>query len=86
MCYTARLSASVPGRQSMQDYVCGNISGAVKANKKLSMILNREKNTEGVKRQWQGEGECWVLSIMDSQFSDGIFKAKEAFGGQVVVG
>jgi len=36
------------------------------ANKKLSVILNREKDTDGVKRQWQGEGKCLVLSIMDS--------------------
>lgn len=76
MLYTARLSALLPGSQSMQGYVCGNISGAVMANKKLSVILNREKNTEGVKRQWQGVGERLVLSIMDSLFEGGTFTAK----------
>lgn len=74
--YTARLSALLPRSQSIQDYACGNISGAVMANKKLSVILNREKNTEGVKCQWQGVGECLVLSIMDSLFEGGIFTAK----------
>lgn len=76
MLYTAGLSALHPGSQSMQDYVCGNISGAVMANKKLSVILKREKNREGVKRQWQGVGECLVLSIMDSVFEGGIFSVK----------
>ena len=65
----------------MQDYVCGDISGAVMANKKLSVILNRGKNTEGVKRQWQGVGECLVLSIMDSLFEGGIFTAKKLLVG-----
>lgn len=41
------LSASHPGSQSMQDYVCENISGAVMANEKLSVVLKREKNSEG---------------------------------------
>ncbi len=86
MCYTARLSALLPGSQSMQEYVCGNISGAVMANKKLSVILNRGKNTEGVKSQWQGVRECWVLSIMDSPFDGGIFTAKKAFCGRHVAG
>lgn len=45
MLYTAGLSALHPGSQSMQDYVCGNISGAVMANKKLSVILKREKKS-----------------------------------------
>lgn len=54
----------------------GNISGAVMANKKLSVILNRETNTEGVKRQWRGVGECLVLSIMDSLFEGGMFTVK----------
>ena len=35
-----------------------DISGAVcAANKTLSVLLNREKNTNGVKRQWRGLGE-----------------------------
>lgn len=54
-----------------------NISGAVMANKKLSVILNRDKNTEGVKRQWQGVGECLVLSVMDSLSEGGIFTTKK---------
>lgn len=47
MLHTARMHALVPGRQSMQDYIRGEISGAVTASKKLSVILKREKNTEG---------------------------------------
>lgn len=61
--------------------ILGNISGAVMANKKLSVILKREKDIEGVKRQWQGEGECFVLSLMDSVFDDGLFS-----GGKHLVG
>ena len=64
----------------MQDYAGGKISEAVMANKKLSVILNREKNTEGVKRQWHGVGECLVLSIMDSLFEGGIFTGKSFRG------
>lgn len=78
MCYTLlRLSAFAP-RQSVNAglHACGNISGAVMANKKLSVVVNREKNTEGVKRQWQGVGECLVWSIMDSLFEGGIFMGK----------
>lgn len=59
--------------QSMLGYICGNISGAVMANKKLSVILNRGKMVNGVKSQWQGVGECLLLSIMDSHFEGGIF-------------
>lgn len=76
----AGLSALLPGNHSMQDYICGNISGAVMPNKKLSVILNREKNSEGVKRQWQGDGECLVLSIMDS-LEGGIFTGKKLLVG-----
>lgn len=49
MLYTARLSALLPCSQSMRDYVYGDISGAVMANKKkLSVILNREKGGSDV--------------------------------------
>lgn len=65
-----------------QGRVHGRISGAFMANKKLSVILNREKDTAGVKRQWQREGECLVLSIMDSRFEGGIFsEGKHLVGG-----
>lgn len=66
---TARISASLPGRQSVsqsaQDY--GNISGAVMANKKLSVILNREKNTEGGQTSMAGSGR--VFGIVNNGFS-----------------
>lgn len=78
MLYTARLYALIPG---MQDYSCGNISGAVMANKKLSVILNRGKSTMGVKRQCQGVGECWILSIMDLLFEGRMFAGKMLFVG-----
>lgn len=58
-----------------------NISGAVMANKKLSVILNREGKPEGVKRQWRGVGECLVLSIMDSPFEGGIFSERKLLVG-----
>lgn len=48
MLHTTRLSALLSGGQSMQDCVCGNISGAVMPNRKLSVILNRERNNEGL--------------------------------------
>lgn len=45
--------------------------------KKLSVILNREKKIpRGVRRQWQGVGECLVLSIMDSLFEGGYSQRK----------
>ena len=44
--YALDLSLPVSVSQSMQDCICGDISGAVIANKKLSVILNRENNTE----------------------------------------
>lgn len=47
MLYATRLSALLSGGQSMQDCVCGNISGAVMPNRKLSVILNRQRNNEG---------------------------------------
>lgn len=55
------------GKQSMQDEVCGNISGAVMANKKLSVILNREKNTEGGQTSMAGSRR--VFSIVNNGFS-----------------
>ena len=44
--YALDLSLPVSVSQSMQDCICGDISGAVIANKKLSVIRNRENNTE----------------------------------------
>lgn len=81
MLYIAWLYALLPGSQSIQDYAGGDISGAVMPNKKLSVILNREKSTKGVKRQWQGVGECLVLSIMDSPFGGGDFHREKLFVG-----
>lgn len=83
MLYTARLSALLPCSQSMRDYVYGDISGAVMANKKkLSVILNREKkNTEGGQTSMAGSRR--VFGIVNNGFSvrGWVFTAKKLLVG-----
>lgn len=54
--------------------------GSYGKQKAISDSELRKKNTE-VKRQWQGVGECLVLSIMDSLFGGGIFTEKKLLVG-----